>query len=487
VPQDIWLREIELADLKAEFGGKKINIIEGAEASPKIDPADKLAIAKAAAMNPIIVKSLLAGIPGIDGEFLKKYDILVRLCDNVSAAGVINELLIHKNVIKPTPAPGAAGFGLGLVIRKMSDTGEMKIIRINGSGGAAASRQVRIDDIILQGDDTKLTTLSEEQVSVALAGPPGSECVLRLKRHNGPGPGVGAEIITVKVRRIPPLPVKNEKGSTANVSDILQKLGWNGGENKVWFNWDMNTKGGGYNLIGGLFSLFSYYAREKSDFLSNNCATNYVCMLNWIFLIALRLNNSDPLKFTSDAIQELLNNTYTSVYSFVELEQPFQSFFMTVSSSHSDMYTSRVNTNLDVKIFKDNTLNPIVIRIMGELQRSLDDSKALPTSQPVSASSSRSSSPLPSKTHHSSKGPGGAAARANSPSSHGLLMGGGHKKKTRRINRKIDGNHHTIKKHSKRDSKRSEKGTRRRHHKLHAKGRVSHIKTIRSDPVYFSV
>jgi hypothetical protein len=467
VPQDIWLSEIQLADLKAEFGAKKVNLIEGADASPKIDPADKLAIAKAAALNPVVVKSLLAGIPGIDGEFLKKYDILVRLCDKGSAAGVINELLIDKKQIIPTPAPGAAGFGLGLVIRKMPDTGEMKIIRINGSGGAAASRQVRIDDIILEGDGKQLTSLSEEQVSGALAGPAGSECVLRLKRRNGPG----AEIITVKVRRIPPLPEPQKKGDPSIVNNILQKLGWNGVENKVWFNWDMNPDGGGHNLIGGLFSLFSYNARKKSDFLSKNCATNYVCMLNWIFLIALRLTNSESKMYTPVNIQELLNNIYVNVYGFVDSEVFFHKYFISPIPSSNPEYIIRVNKNLPKNVFGDATLATIISRIKGELQRSLDDSNTLPLSQPVSASSSRSTSPL------------GKPRTGEGPP---VLMGGGHKKKTRRINRKID-SHHTIKKHSKRDSKRSEKGTRRRHHKLHAKGRVSRIKTIRSDPVYFSV
>jgi hypothetical protein len=300
-----------------------------------------------------------------------------------------------------------------------------------------------------------------------------------LKRRNGPG----AEIITVKVRRIPPLPVKNEKGSTANVSDILQKLGWNGDTNTVWYNEFMNKTGASRQLQGGLFSLFSFKNRTISQFLHTNCATDYVCMLNWIFLIALRLNNSEPKTFIPVNIQELLKNTYNSVYGFVVSEQPFQTFFI-ATSPPTNIYIDRVNGNLVKTIFQDATLTPIVNKIKEELSRNLDDSLPFPSSPPVSASSSRSSSPLPTKTQQQPlplpKGPGGAVT---GPS---VLMGGSHKKKTRRINRKID-SHHTIKKHSKRDSKRGGKGTRRRHNKLHAKGRVSHIKTIRSDPVYFSV
>ena len=278
------------------------------------------------------------------------------------------------------------------------------------------------------------------------------------------------------MRRIPPLPPNN-------ISDILQKLGWVRNTNTVWYNDTViRNTGTGQVLQGGFFSLFSFKDRKISQFLHTNCETDYVCMLNWIFLIALRLNNSEPLRFTSDDIQELLKNTYNSVYSFVESEQPFQSFFMTVSSSPSDMYTSRVNTNLDGKIFKDNTLNPIVTRIIGELQRNLDESVLLPSSQP----GSRSSSPSLSKTQPS-KVPGGSVASSSFQLAESeVKVGGGHKKKTRRINRKID-SHHTIKKHSKRDSKRGGKGTRRRHNKLRAKGHLSRIKTIRSDPVYFSV
>jgi hypothetical protein len=359
----------------------------------------------------------------------------------------------------------------------------MEISDINGSGGAAATRQIRVGDIITGVDGTII--ISREDAIKLLAGPAGSECVLRLKRRNSAGAGAGHEIITVKVRRIPPLTEPQKKGDPSIVNTILQKLGWNGGENKVWFNWDMNTGGGGHNLIGGLFSLFSYNMRVKSEFLSKNCATNYVCMLNWIFLIALRLTNSEPKKYTPVNIQELLNNIYANVYGFVDSEVGFHKYFMNPIPSSPPDYIIRVNNNLPKNVFGDATLATIISRIKGELQRSLDDSKSLPTSQPVSASSSRSTSPLPLVTPRT-KGTGGAAARANFPSSDGLLMGGGHKKKTRRINRKIDGGHHTIKKHSQRESERGEKWTRRRHHKLRAKRILDRIKTRRPAPVYFS-
>jgi hypothetical protein len=465
VPQDIWLREIQLADLKAEFGAKKVNLIEGAAVavatSPTNDPADKLAIAKAAANNPVVVRSLLVDVKDKTQELLKQYDILVRLCDKDSAAGVINELLIDKNKI--IPAPGVAGFGLGIGIRKLTNTGEIEITSINGSGGAAATRQIRVGDIISTVDGVSLSDSSEQQVNEKLAGSQGTECVLRLKRRSGAD--ASDEIITVKVRRIPPLPVKNNKSSNASVEDILQKLGWIGGGNKVWYNTDKDPRATGNKLIGGLFSLFSYNDRILSTFLSvTSCATNYVCMLNWIFLIALRLNNSEPSKFTYGNILELITNIYASVYGFVETEQVYKNYFITIPfNSIKETYIQRTNTNLLNKVFGDTTLAPIVTRIKGELQRSLDDSKSLPTSQPVSASSSRSASPSPS-----------------SNVSKGMFMGGGHKKKTRRINRRIDGGHHTIKKHSNRESEHGNKVTRRRHNKLNAKGRVSHIKTLRS-------
>jgi hypothetical protein len=548
-PQRIWLTEIPLADLKAEFAAKKVSLIEGADASSKVVPTDKLAIAKAAAQNPVVVMTLLASLKPKTPISLVQYDKLVRLCDKGSAAGVINELLFVKDkvgvpitaglgaVIRKNqdgnmiidsinPGGGAAATknvekgdtilqvnglpvkgmtedavkhliagipgsecvltllrlgndkafkvsvrripitaGIGVIINKQSN-GQMKIDGINGSGGAAATRQFKVGDIISEVDGRTVTGLEIEQVKDMLAGASGSQCDLTLTRT-----GVVLPFI-VRVRRIPPLPPNN-------ISDILQKLGWVRNTNTVWYNDTViRNTGTGQVLQGGFFSLFSFKDRKISQFLHTNCETDYVCMLNWIFLIALRLNNSEPLRFTSDDIQELLKNTYNSVYSFVESEQPFQSFFMTVSSSPSDMYTSRVNTNLDGKIFKDNTLTPIVTRIKGELYH-LDESVPLHSSQPGSASSSRSASP--------SKVPGGSVASSSfqlvEPE---LKVGGGHKKKTRRINRKID-SHHTIKKHSKRDSKRGEKGTRRRHNKLRAKGHLSRIKTIRSDPVYFSV
>lgn len=172
--------------------------------------------------------------------------------------------------------------------------------------------------------------------------------------------------------------------------------------------------------------------------------------------------------YTHVNIQELLNNIYASVYGFVETEQVYQNYFTMSSNPIKVPYTQRINQNLPKNVFGDATLATIISRIKGELQRNLVES------QPGSASSSRSASPLGTPRP---KGSGGVAARANSPSSDGMLMGGGHKKKTRRINRKIDGGHHTIKKHSVRESERGEKWTRRRHHKLHAKRLLDRIKT----------
>lgn len=447
-PQYIWLREINLPGLTAEIGAKNVNLIEGAVASPKVEPTDKLAIAKAAALNPVVVRTLLAGIQGIDEETLKKYDILVRLCDKGSAAGVINEMLIDKKLITPTPAPGAAGFGIGVGI-KPNTAREMVISDINGSGGAAATRQIREGDIITGVDEHTIT--SKEDAIKLLAGPSGSECLLRLKRYNGVG--ADHEIITVKVRRIPPLPEPQKKWNPSIVNNILQKLGWTGSENKVWYNIDKDTRAGGYNLIGGLFSLFSYTNRNLSTFLSAKlCKTNYVCMLNWIFLIALRTN-------ILLVIKELIRNIYTSIYGFILSDMNFQNYFRDVTP-FTNVYIVRVNQNLHNIVFTDRTLEPIISIIRGELQRELDESRPLPSSPRSGA--------------------------ASPPPSNIGWVGGSHKKKTRMINRKID-SHHTIKKHSIRESERGGKMTRRRHHKLLAKRRLDRVKTRRSAPVYFSV
>jgi hypothetical protein len=163
--------------------------------------------------------------------------------------------------------------------------------------------------------------------------------------------------------------------------------------------------------------------------------------------------------YTPVNIQELLNNIYANIYGFVETEQVYQNYFTMSSNSIEVPYTKRINQNLPKNVFGDTTLATMIGRIKGELQRNLVDS------QPGSASSSRSASPRVG----------------------GRLGDRIHKKKTRRINRKIDGGHHTIKKHSVRESERGEKWTRRRHHKLHAKMILDRIKTRRSARVSGSV
>jgi C-terminal processing protease CtpA/Prc len=550
-PQRLWTSGFPEADIKLELGNGMVKLNEGAASSTKIEPTDKLAIAEAAALNPVVVRKLLASV-SIDEETLKNYDRLVRLCDKGSAAGVINELLfvndnlpttagigvvIRKNTdgnmiiysinpgggaaatrqvqegdiilrVNETPvkgmseenvkamiagAPGSnctlmltrvgldrafnvnvtripTTAGIGVTIDGTSSNGEKKIINIVRSGGAAATRQVQVGDIILEVNGRSLLGSTEDDAKSIIAGAPGSECVLTLKRPNVEQPFI------VKVRRIPHLPEKNTPGFNASVRDIITKLGWNGSENKVWYNLD-RVGHTGRSLLG-LFSKFSYDDSRDifSEFLSATlCKTNYVCMLNWIFLIALRLHHNESNTFTAANIKDLLTTIYSSVCGFVKTDKATYHQYFTNSTPYDGnkrLYVDKANEQVLTKIFSnDPTLRTIVTRIKGELQRGLDESKPL------------ISSPRPASPPSGPARPQVVASKQNPGSK---WFGGGHKKKTRRINRKID-SHHTIKKHSNRQSERGGKMTRRRHHKLVAKRRLDRVKTRRSAPVYFSV
>lgn len=102
----------------------------------------------------------------------------------------------------PTPPPPAAqsavpaNVGIGVSI-SLSPSGAVQILSVNPSGGAAATGQVFVGDVISKINGRALRTI--EEARSLIPGPPGSECSLLLKRTNSFG---RHESIAVIVRRV---------------------------------------------------------------------------------------------------------------------------------------------------------------------------------------------------------------------------------------------------------------------------------------------
>jgi hypothetical protein len=86
--------------------------------------------------------------------------------------------------------------GIGVSI-SLASSGAVQILSINPSGGAAATGQVFVGDIISKINGRSLRTI--EEARSLIPGPPGSECSLLLKRTHSSGRN---ESIAVIVRRI---------------------------------------------------------------------------------------------------------------------------------------------------------------------------------------------------------------------------------------------------------------------------------------------
>lgn len=95
-----------------------------------------------------------------------------------------------------TPPVPLANVGIGVSI-SLTSAGAVQILSINPSGGAAATGQVFVGDIITKINGRTLRTI--EEARSLIPGPPGSECSLLLKRTNNFG---RHESIAIIVRRI---------------------------------------------------------------------------------------------------------------------------------------------------------------------------------------------------------------------------------------------------------------------------------------------
>jgi hypothetical protein len=169
------------------------------------------------------------------------------------------------------------------------------------------------------------------------------------------------------VQLIKELLKQNNTTTSLNDKQILTILGWNNSENLLFYNPNKNSNGGA--LLGALFSLFSYSQGKFSYFLSQNCAKDYVCMLNWILLIAEHLNYEQDHSYTYENIRELVKNMYDCLFGFLERDRATLLPYF-VNNTNVNFYKELVIKGLlGDKIFGDQTLKPIVDGIKNELQK----------------------------------------------------------------------------------------------------------------------
>jgi uncharacterized protein (TIGR02452 family) len=128
---------------------------------------------------------------------------------------------------------------------------------------------------------------------------------------------------------------------------ILEILGWNKNTNKLLYR----------NNGQGLFSLFCFDSGSFSQAFSSHCGENYVCMLNWVLILAFRLRIRDPATYTDVLIEELINNMHNALYGFVTPVSMADNF--TRLDADPKFYTDMSKKIMIGKVMFDSTLKPL--------------------------------------------------------------------------------------------------------------------------------
>ena len=151
-----------------------------------------------------------------------------------------------------------------------------------------------------------------------------------------------------------------------NLTDerILEILGWNKNTNELLYR----------NNGQGLFSFFCFDGGSFSPAFSHHCEKNYVCMLNWVLILAFRLRIRDPAKYTDAAIEELIKNMHKALYRFITPESMAKNF--TRLDADPNFYTDMSKKNMNTDIFNDVTLTPLVTGIKAQVPQIPDTKNA---------------------------------------------------------------------------------------------------------------
>ena len=146
---------------------------------------------------------------------------------------------------------------------------------------------------------------------------------------------------------------------------ILEILGWNKNTNELLYRHNGQ----------GLFSFFCFDdKRNFSPAFIHHCEKNYVCMLNWVLILAFRLRIREPIKYTDAAIKELIKNMHKALYGFVTPVSMATNF--TRLDAAPKFYTDMSKKNMNTDIFNDVTLTPLVTGIKAQVPQIPDTKNA---------------------------------------------------------------------------------------------------------------
>jgi hypothetical protein len=147
--------------------------------------------------------------------------------------------------------------------------------------------------------------------------------------------------------------------------ELLTTLGWNGSENVLLY--DINKIRQGVRVfVQGLFSFFCFNNGDFSVAFSRHCGRNYVCMLNWVIIVAFRLRARDPVTYTDAAIIELIKNMRYALYGFLQTGSIIDNFTRK-TDGNANFYIDGTKKAMTGGIFYDGTLKVLVDGIKGEV------------------------------------------------------------------------------------------------------------------------
>jgi hypothetical protein len=151
---------------------------------------------------------------------------------------------------------------------------------------------------------------------------------------------------------------------------ILEALGWDKSENTLLFNAKLTVAENKEmpTTVSGLFSTFCYHDRKFARFMFQQCRTDYICMLNWIIILAFRLMKKDPEKYTDERMVELIQNLHKTLFGDIFAGSSYFVGLFVSENKNTTFYADSVKKLMSSDIFGDVTLQPLVIGIKREIQ-----------------------------------------------------------------------------------------------------------------------
>jgi len=150
---------------------------------------------------------------------------------------------------------------------------------------------------------------------------------------------------------------------------IRKRLGWENNENKLLYDVNL-VRRTATPTANGLFSKFCFHTGKFSVFMSRHCQKDYICMLNWVIIIAFRLVRDEPGKYSNERTIELIENIHkTLVGEIFHGSGDLANRMFLSSDTDPALYSMKVKEWMVNEIFDDVSLRELVIGIKKEIQK----------------------------------------------------------------------------------------------------------------------